>query len=124
MYRIEFYEDSRGKSELWDFMEQLRLQSANNKTARIEFNQISLYINLLSQHGTRLSQNITKHIEGPIWELRPGNNRVCYFSLEGSTFVLLHHFRKRTQKTPRREIERAMAERSDYLKRTKGAVQK
>ena len=124
MYRIEFYEDSRGKSELWDFMEQLRLQSANNKTARIEFNQISLYINLLSQHGTRLSQNITKHIEGPIWELRPGNNRVFYFSLEGSTFVLLHHFRKRTQKTPRRAIERAMAERSDYLKRTKGAVQK
>ena len=123
MYRIEFYEDRRGKSELWDFMEQLRLQSANNKTARIEFNQISLYINLLSQHGTRLSQNITK--EGPTWELRPDNNRVFfYFSLEGSTFVLLHHFRKRTQKTPRWEIERAMAERSDYLKRTKGAVQK
>ena len=32
-------------------------------------------------------------------------------------FVLLHHFRKKSQKTPRREIERAKAERDDYLAR-------
>ena len=33
------------------------------------------------------------------------------------TFVLLHQFRKKTQKTPKREIERAKAERDDYLAR-------
>ena len=34
-----------------------------------------------------------------------------------NTFVLLHQFRKKTQKTPKREIERAKAERDDYLAR-------
>lgn len=32
-----------------------------------------------------------------------------------STFVLLHPFRKKSQKTPHREIEKAKAERDDYL---------
>lgn len=31
--------------------------------------------------------------------------------------VRLHQFRKKTQKTPKREIERAKAERDDYLAR-------
>jgi len=31
--------------------------------------------------------------------------------------VLLHQFRKKTQKTPKREIERAKTERDDYLAR-------
>ena len=52
-----------------------------------------------------------------IWELRPGNNRVLYFYFKNDTFVLLHQFRKKTQKTPKREIERAKAERDDYLAR-------
>lgn len=36
---------------------------------------------------------------------------------KNDTFVLLHQFRKKTQKTPKREIERAKAERDDYLAR-------
>ena len=32
-------------------------------------------------------------------------------------YVLLHHFRKKSQKTPDREIERAKQERKDYLLR-------
>ncbi|MGP1586048.1 MAG: hypothetical protein ACTTH3_05955 [Schwartzia sp. (in: firmicutes)] len=30
---------------------------------------------------------------------------------------MLHHFRKKTMKTPPREIQRAKRERDDYLKR-------
>lgn len=57
-------------------------------------------------------------IEDDIWELRPGDNRVFYFfyDKEGK-FVLLHHFKKKTQKTPKREIERAKAKRDDYRAR-------
>ena len=32
-------------------------------------------------------------------------------------YVLLHHFRKKTEKTPKREIERAKAEMEDYILR-------
>lgn len=117
MYNIEFYEDANGISEVWDFLEALRIKSNSNKDARIQHKQLSLYIQLLQDYGTRLPENITKHLEDDIWELRPGNNRVLYFYHKDDTYVLLHHFRKKTQKTPRREIEQAKAERDDYLTR-------
>ena len=114
-YTVEFYEKSNGNSEIWDFLENLRLKAKTSKDARIQYRQISLYIQLLQDNGTRLPENITKHIEENIWELRPGSNRIFYFYYDNDTFVLLHSFRKKTQKTPRMEIEKAKAERDDYL---------
>ena len=55
MYNIEFYEDSNGRSELWEFLESLRVKAATNKDARIQYKQISLYIQLLEDNGTRLN---------------------------------------------------------------------
>ena len=119
MFIVEFYETKDGKSELWDFIEELRKKSATNKDARIQYTQISLYIELLQRNGIKLTGNVAKHIEGDIWELRPGNNRVLYFYFKDNRFVLLHHFRKKTQKTPKREIEKAKLEIKDYLERNK-----
>ena len=106
-YNIIFYERQNGHSEIWDFLEKLRKKSLTNKDARIQYNQILLYIELLQNNGTKLPSTVTKHIEDNIWELRPGNNRIFYFYFENNTFVLLHSFRKKTQKTPKREIEKA-----------------
>ena len=117
MYRVEFYEDTNGYSELWEYLEELRCKSHNSKEARIQYQQVSLYIQLLQEYGTNLSARITKYIGSGIWELRPGNNRVFYFFFRDDTYVLLHHYRKKTQKTPRREIERAITERQDYIAR-------
>ena len=117
MYEIEFYEKENGESAVWDFLEELREKSDKSKDARIQYNQLMLHIQLLQNNGTRLPNNITKHIEEDIWELRPGNNRVFYFYYCNDTFVLLHHFRKKTQKTPQREIEKAKSERDDNLSR-------
>ena len=117
MYTVEFYETRDGQCPVWEFLENLRIKSASNKDARIQHKQASLYIELLQQNGTRLNDNITKHLEDGIWELRLGNNRVFYFFYENNTFVLLHQFRKKSQKTPKREIEKAKSERIDYLSR-------
>ena len=117
MYTVEFYETRDGQCPVWEFLEDLRIKSASNKDARIQHKQASLYIELLQQNGTRLNDNITKHLEDGIWELRPGNNRVLYFCYENNTFVLLHQFRKKSQKTPKREIVKAKSERIDYLSR-------
>lgn len=117
MFTIEFYETANGQSDIKDFLEQLRLKRKFNKDARIQFQQISFYIQLLQENGTRLSQNILKPLKDGIWELRPGSNRVLFFFYDGKTYVLLHHFRKKSQKTPHREIERAIAEKEDYIAR-------
>ena len=117
MFTVKFYEPKTGESDVWDFLEELRLKSPSNKDARVQYNQLLFYIDLLSKNGTFLPNNIAKHIDEDIWELRPGNNRVLYFYSDNDAFVLLHHFRKKTMKTPLREIQRAKAERDDYIAR-------
>ena len=118
VYEIEFYEKTNGKSEVWDFLEELRVKASKSKDARIQYKQILFYIELLSQNGLTLSDNIVKNLGDDLWELRLGNNRIFffYYDREGR-FVLLHYFRKKSQKTPKREIERARAEINDYLAR-------
>ena len=121
MYEIEFYETEDGKCPIWDFLEALRLKAPTNKDARIQHKQASLYIELLQQNGTHINAEITKHLDDGIWELRPGNNRIFYFFYQNDTYVLLHQFRKKSQKTPKREIEKAKIERNDYLRRKETA---
>lgn len=66
MYKIEFYENQHGDSEVWDFLEGLRLKSETSKDARIQYNQIIFYIDLLAKNGTNLPTKITKHLEEDI----------------------------------------------------------
>ena len=121
-YKIIFYEKENGESEILDFLEDLRKKSVKSKDARIQFKQASLYIELLQNHGTILPENITKHITEDIWELRPGNNRIFYFCTINDSIILLHSFRKKTRKTPTREIKKAKAERDDYLYRKENSI--
>lgn len=117
MYRVEFYETQNGECQIGDFLDDLRIQAKNNKDARIQYKQVAMYIELLQNNGTHLGSNITKYLDDGIWELRPGNNRVFYFFFQNDTFVLLHQFRKKSQKTPRLELEKAQRERNDYVAR-------
>jgi phage-related protein len=59
-----------------------------------------------------------KHLDGEIWELRPTRDRILFAAWDGSGFVLLHHFMKKTQKTPKREIERAIKNMIDFVERS------
>jgi len=117
MFTVEFYENANGESDVLQFLEELRSKMSSNKDARIQYKQATYHIQLLQENGTRLPDSITKYLEDGIWELRPGNNRIFYFFFENDTFILLHQFRKKTKKTPRRELEKAKAERDDYLSR-------
>lgn len=117
MFNIDFYETSDGHSDVREFLENLQHKSSTSKDARIQYQQLARHIWLLQENGTHLPTDITKHLTDDIWELRPGNNRVFYFFFKDDTYVLLHHFRKKSQKTPRREIDRAISEMNDYLSR-------
>ena len=117
MFNIDFYRTAQGFSDIEVFLDDLEKHAATNKNARIQHKQVAQYIQFLADHGTRLGENITKHLDDDIWELRPGNNRVLFFYFKDDTFVLLHHFRKKTQKTPKREIDKAKSERDDWVSR-------
>ena len=90
----------------------------DSKDSRIKLNKLNDYIVLLSQHGTRAGQRpYIKHLDAEIWELRPLRDRILFMAWLDGSFVLLHHFVKKTQKTPRRELEKAKRELQDLKER-------
>lgn len=107
MFDVVFYEDESGYSELYEQLQELVKYSESNKDARIQLKQITFHIELLKNQGTKLPNNITKFLKDDIWELRPGHNRILYLYFKDNKFVLLHMFRKKAQKTPKQEIEKA-----------------
>lgn len=60
-----------------------------------------------------------KHIGDALWELRPLRDRIFFFYFRNNTFVLLHHFVKKTQKTPQKEIDQAKRNMLDHLERSR-----
>ncbi len=117
MFTIELYEDERGNSDVKAFIMDLNERAATNKDARINLDKVVAYIDVLEEYGTRVGKPVTKHLDGEIWELRPLANRILYAYYENGVYVLLHHFVKKTQKTPRSEIEKAKREIDDYRRR-------
>ncbi|GEP05482.1 type II toxin-antitoxin system RelE/ParE family toxin [Methylobacterium oxalidis] len=77
---------------------------------RAKFERI---VRLIQMHGLeRVREPYVKHLEGPVWEMRmigrDGIARAAYVTASGQRVVVVHVFQKKTQKTPRREIEVAL----------------
>jgi phage-related protein len=65
---------------------------------------------LIEENGLeRVGEPHVKHIEGRLWEMRmtgrSGISRALYVTAAGRRVVIVRAFIKKTQKTPRREIE-------------------
>ena len=117
MYEVEFFRDKNGKSELVEYLDELKERSETAKHERINRDKILAYMIALKRYGTRTGYPMVKHIDGRLWELRPLANRIFFFYWKDNKFVLLHYFIKKTQKTPPREIEAAREKLKDFLER-------
>lgn len=117
MFEIIFYKDENGCEPVKDYIMGLK-ENLQNKDSRIKIHKITEYMKILKQFGTRAGEPYVKHIEGSLWELRPTTERIFFFYWVNDTFVLLHHFSKKTQKTPKKEIKKAMSNLEDFLKRS------
>jgi phage-related protein len=70
-------------------------------------------VELIQGHGLeRMREPHVKHLEGPLWEMRmkgkDGISRAIYVTASGRRVVVVRVFVKKTQKTPRREIDLAL----------------
>ncbi len=115
MYKINFYKDKKGNEPVAEYIKDL--STKKDKDSRIKLNKIRDYLKILSEYGTKSGNPYVKHIKDKIWELRPLRDRIFFFYWKDDCFILLHHFIKRTQKTPKREILKADKEVSDFLER-------
>nr|AGS52136.1 phage-related protein [uncultured bacterium contig00034] len=118
MYEVIFYKDGAGRQPVKEYLE--ALSKRTDKDGRINYGKINDYITLLKKYGLSLREPYIKHLDGDIWELRPLNNRVLFFGHNGKEFVLLHHFIKKTKKTPQAEIDRAKRNMRDFIERGGG----
>ena len=118
MYKIIFYKDKNGSSELLDYIKTLNSKS-NIKDCRIKLNKIYAYLNKLSEQGISIGEPFIKHLENDIWELRPLKDRILFAYYNNVEFVLLSYFVKKTKKTPRRELIKAKTLFEEYKKRGK-----
>jgi len=67
---------------------------------------------LIQEFGLeRVREPHVKHLQGPLWEMRmngkDGISRAIYVTASGQRVVVVRVFVKKTQKTPRREIDLA-----------------
>src|SRR5579863_8874337 len=70
-------------------------------------------VELIRDHGLdRVREPHVKHLEGPLWEMRmkgkDGISRAIYVTASRRRVVVVRVFVKKTQKTPRREIDLAL----------------
>ncbi len=115
-WQVEYYKKENGKIPVLEYL--LTLPSKFRAKAFSE-------IELLQKHGTNLREPYTKSIKGEpykdLFELRvqfsSDISRIFYFTYHNNTFVLLHGFTKKTNKTPAAELERALRYKQDYERR-------
>lgn len=117
MYEIVFYKDRRGKMPVLEYIE--ILSSKKGKDGEKRADKILRYIDVLQEYGLLAGEPYIKHVDGDIYELRPVDDRILFAAWTGKSFVLLSHFVKKTQKTPRREIDKAKKLLKDFREREK-----
>lgn len=78
-------------------------------------------LKVLQEQGNRLREPYSKHLEDGIFEVRgkvgSDISRVLYFFYYGGRIILTNGFIKKTQKTPRNELEKAKPCRKDFMER-------
>lgn len=118
MYKVITYKDRSGNDEVAEYVGELNRKMETNKDARIRYKKIIEYIGQLQTYGVAAGEPAIKRIKGTeLWELRPTSDRIFFAYWKDNVFVLLHHFVKKSQKTPPREIERAQRNLNDFLER-------
>src|SRR4051812_17762305 len=101
VWAVEFYTTATGRCPVREYVD--ALDGAETAAMRKG-------LRLLGDLGLRRRLPHVRPLEQKVWELRirtRRQHRVLYFAASGQRLVRLHAFTKRTQQTPRGEIETA-----------------
>ena len=111
-FTIEFYERENGDIPAEEFLLSL------DKKMRAKILGI---MGILQEKENQLREPYSKHLDEGIFEIRgkvgTDISRVLYFFYYEGKIVFTNGFVKKTQKTPKSEIEKAKMYRNNYLER-------
>lgn len=111
-FQVLFYEKENGECPVEEFLSGLDIKMWAKMVGMLQ---------ILEEKGNLLREPYSKHLEDGIFEIRCelGNRmiRVMYFFFYEGKIILTNGFIKKTQKTPRLEINLAKQRRNDFIRR-------
>lgn len=112
MYKVRFYKRSNNRSPISDFIE------SSEKSLQFK---IVHQIKALQEYGLTLSNPGLRKLAGtPLWEARilgRSNTRIICAGVGSKEIVILNIFKKKTNKTPRNEIELSIKRQKEEMVR-------
>lgn len=109
--KFEFYTRPNGRNEFLDFYNSLPEKDKAKLLSVIE---------LIQEQGLLIAQRMEwiKKIDYEIFEIRSkvssNIQRALYFHVSDNRYVITHGFTKKTNKTPKKEIERAKKIKAEF----------
>jgi phage-related protein len=114
-WSIVFYIEESGRNPVGEFLTALDVKAQARFLASMEQLRVR---NVLAR------EPLVRHLEDKVWELREESRgniyRLLYFFFSGRRIVFLHGFQKKTEKTPRGEIEIAMRRMKTFVRQEGG----
>ncbi len=111
-WKVVLYKSPSGDYPVQQFIDSLEIKAQS---------KVRNTVKLLQEFDIRLGLPHVKKLTGTdLWELRilgSDNLRVLYVAVTGRTFVLLHGFKKKKDKTPPKEIKIAEDRLAEYRAR-------
>lgn len=115
---ILFYADSRGHQPVLEWMEELKEKEPHT------FRRMFYLLQWLEENGEslragKIKRKDIKRLTGTndIWQIRVDENRVLYFYYGQDSIVLTNQFKKKKNKTPKKEIIRAENRKKSWIER-------
>lgn len=109
--KVKFDQKHNGKHPVVTFLKHLPVE---------ENARISGCLNNVEKLGFESPRTIFKQIKGSLWEIkirtRIGGYRFFYVCIKGDNIVLLHGYKKQSQKAPKKEIEIAQRRMEEVFK--------
>jgi len=114
-WSVEYYETKNGKMPAYEFINNLPVKLRAKAFKELE---------LLEEFGPKIKMPYSRHIKEGLHELRIKHAsdiaRVFNFFFVGEKIILTNVFIKKTQKIPKKEIEKALQYKIDYEERFSG----
>jgi phage-related protein len=96
--RLRYYTTSSGRQPVAEYVEAL---------AWPERAVLAVLFEEIVSRGLEARGATFRQIEGKLWEIRAGAHRIFYVLSTRNEMVLLHAYRKQSQRTPARHVEMA-----------------
>lgn len=97
--QIRFYKTPRGQQPVKRYIDHLPAEAAASIVAALR--DFALY-------GPQARALTARQIRGKLWEARVGQHRLFYSMLGDDVAVVLHAYKKQTQRAPKGEISIAL----------------